>query len=306
MVKASKKKRVKKGAKKKGKKSTKKKTRKKTKRSSKSNKHPTKSVKVDKALIDNFVGLQKVMVNLSSKFDSLSTQISKLLELFEISAKSLAQKDFEKDRKGKESKEILKKLDNISQQAGLIGKGLVLIHEASSGKGFDTRQKRGDRFKGMTPSMSMKPSVPPKEESSTREIGGGERMQEGMGGKSSGQTREISGTPGQETGGMSKSLTGASGQEAEKTGQKPFIPSIPESQGNDQSSNQQQQGLGQQNQQQSQQNQMGSNQNQTNNMQSQDQNSQQNFFSQLQQNQDQTQSSENKESQQQGQETQTP
>lgn len=128
-----------------------------------------------KALTENFIALQKVMVNLSSKFDNLSTQISKLLELFEISAKSLAQKDFEKDRDKKESKEILRKLNNISQQAGLIGKGLVLIHESGSGKSFSPEsESHEEKMKGMRKSVGseagysrISPSVmmPPKEQS---------------------------------------------------------------------------------------------------------------------------------------------
>ena len=49
---------------------------------------------IDKALIENFVLIQRVMVNLSGKIDNLTNQISKLLELFEISAKALAEKNF--------------------------------------------------------------------------------------------------------------------------------------------------------------------------------------------------------------------
>ena len=94
----------------------------------------SKGIKIDKALTDNFIALQKIMVNLSTKFDNLSNQISKLLELFEISAKALARKDFEGDKENKDIKTVLGKLDNISQQAGLIGKGLALIHEVSSEK----------------------------------------------------------------------------------------------------------------------------------------------------------------------------
>ena len=41
-----------------------------------------KNKELEKVLIDNFVSLQKVMVNLSVKFDDLTNQISKLLELF--------------------------------------------------------------------------------------------------------------------------------------------------------------------------------------------------------------------------------
>ncbi|HEB47294.1 MAG TPA: hypothetical protein ENI22_02385, partial [Candidatus Pacearchaeota archaeon] len=44
----------------------------------------TRNVSIEKALVENFISLQKVMVNLSVKFDSLTNQISKLLELFEI------------------------------------------------------------------------------------------------------------------------------------------------------------------------------------------------------------------------------
>ena len=95
--------------------------------------HSIKEIKVEKALVDNFIGLQKVMVNLSSKFDNLATQISKLLELFEISAKAMAAKDFGVEKDDKETKKIMEKLDNISEHAGLIGKGLVLIHEAGQG-----------------------------------------------------------------------------------------------------------------------------------------------------------------------------
>lgn len=95
--------------------------------------YSTKEIKVEKALVDNFIGLQKVMVNLSSKFDNLANQISKLLELFEISARAMAAKDFSVGRENKEGKQIIEKLDKISEHAGLIGKGLVLIHEAGQG-----------------------------------------------------------------------------------------------------------------------------------------------------------------------------
>jgi hypothetical protein len=130
----SRKKRTKKTPKKKGgkKKPYKRKTSKKGK-TTKIIHQSTKEIRVEKALIENFVALQKVMVNLSSKFDNLSTQISKLLELFEISAKSLAKKDFELEKEVKDDGRIMEKIDNLSQQAGLIGKGLALIHEAGEG-----------------------------------------------------------------------------------------------------------------------------------------------------------------------------
>ena len=80
---------------------------------------------LESMLIDNFVNLQKVLTNLSVKFDNLSGNISRLLELFEISAKSLAQKQAlngeEKDQ------DLLKKLDSLLEQNKIIAKGLTLI-----------------------------------------------------------------------------------------------------------------------------------------------------------------------------------
>jgi len=95
---------------------------------------PTASTtKVDKAIIQNFVTLQKVMTNLSLKLDSLTTQMSKLLELFEISAKSLAEKEFDLGE-GKDYKKIESKLDDLIDQNKLIAKGVTLMHEGNLGK----------------------------------------------------------------------------------------------------------------------------------------------------------------------------
>jgi hypothetical protein len=63
------------------------------------------------------------MVNLSEKFINLSSQISRLLELFETSAKTLAEKGFEDNR------EIINKLDSLLDQNRIIAKGIFLLHE---------------------------------------------------------------------------------------------------------------------------------------------------------------------------------
>jgi hypothetical protein len=86
-------------------------------------------VRVEKVLVENFVSLQKVMTNLSMKFDSLSTQISKLLDLFEISAKTLAKKDFKSEKTKKEGDQIGKKMDALMEQNKIIARGLTLLHE---------------------------------------------------------------------------------------------------------------------------------------------------------------------------------
>ena len=72
------------------------------------------------------------MTNLSLKFDNLASQISKLLELFEISAKNLAHKNFGVESGNKDNKEITAILDNLIGQNKIIAKGLTLMHESNS------------------------------------------------------------------------------------------------------------------------------------------------------------------------------
>ena len=85
---------------------------------------PSKNINVEKALIENFVSLQKVMTTMAVKFDSLSNQISKLLELFEISAKGLAEKGY-----SMEDRKVAEKLDSLLEQNKIIAKGIALLHE---------------------------------------------------------------------------------------------------------------------------------------------------------------------------------
>jgi len=83
---------------------------------------------INLALIQNFINLQKVMTNLSIKFDSLSDQMSRLLQLFEISAKTFVTKQEEVGEK-KEDQELVKKLDALLDQNKTIAKGLTLVEE---------------------------------------------------------------------------------------------------------------------------------------------------------------------------------
>lgn len=78
---------------------------------------------LEKVLIENFVSLQRVMVSLSLKFNELSNKISKLLELFEISAKTIAEKKFPED------KTLTEKIDKLLEQNKTIAKGLSLMYE---------------------------------------------------------------------------------------------------------------------------------------------------------------------------------
>ncbi len=81
---------------------------------------------IDSALVDNFIKLQRVLTNLSVKFEELSNNISRLLELFEISAKSLVDKGV---KTGEVDQEFLKKLDSLLEQNKLISKGIMLMEE---------------------------------------------------------------------------------------------------------------------------------------------------------------------------------
>ena len=94
--------------------------------------HYSEDNNLEKILIENFVSLQKVMVNLSVKFESLSSQISKLLNLFVISAKSLSEKDFQLEKENKDIKKISEKMDNLLEQNKVLARGLTLLHEAPS------------------------------------------------------------------------------------------------------------------------------------------------------------------------------
>lgn len=85
---------------------------------------------LEEALIENFVSLQKVLTNLSVKFDSLSGNISNLLQLFEISARSFMEKqgvksvqDIERD------KEFLNKLNTLIDQNKTLARGLTFMGE---------------------------------------------------------------------------------------------------------------------------------------------------------------------------------
>lgn len=86
-------------------------------------------VRVEKVLVENFVALQQVMTDLSSKFNNLSEQISKLLQLFEISAKALAEKDFGLEKGNLNSEKIAKQMDTLLEQNKIIARGMTLIND---------------------------------------------------------------------------------------------------------------------------------------------------------------------------------
>jgi len=81
-------------------------------------------------LIENFTGIQHAMTNLSMKFSSLSDNITKLLHIFELSARNFM-KEGKDDSK---SKEVIGKMDALLNQNKLLAKGLVALEEKLSGQ----------------------------------------------------------------------------------------------------------------------------------------------------------------------------
>jgi len=96
---------------------------------------------IPKALINNFVGLQKVQANLAEKIDALTKQLSELLKLFETTAKTFAENPAvltsERDQ------EFLSKINQLLEQDRVIAKGVTYIEDrmdeierAATGKPF--------------------------------------------------------------------------------------------------------------------------------------------------------------------------
>jgi hypothetical protein len=83
---------------------------------------------LEKVLLENFVSLQRIMTNLTIKIDGLSNQISQLLNLFEVSARTLAEKG-NISQAGILDKKILEKIDNVIDQNQTIARGVFLLHE---------------------------------------------------------------------------------------------------------------------------------------------------------------------------------
>jgi len=82
----------------------------------------------EEILVNNFINLQRVLTNLSVKFDELSSNMSKMLQLFEISAKSFAEK-YTDEGLGKSDKAFLNKLDSLLDQNKTISKGIMMMEE---------------------------------------------------------------------------------------------------------------------------------------------------------------------------------
>ena|SRR3989344_1435846 len=84
-------------------------------------------VKIEKQLIENLIELQKVHTNLLERFDKLASEISTLLSLFELAARSFAKSPAIKE--SAKDHEFLEKIDRLLDQNKTIAKGLSLMEE---------------------------------------------------------------------------------------------------------------------------------------------------------------------------------
>lgn len=121
---------------------------------------------IQQALIDNFISLQKVMTNLSVKFEELSTNMSKLLQLFEISAKTFAEKYSTQElaQENAVDTELIKKLSILLDQNKLISRGIMLIEEKMRDRNniFEQPQPQGQPLQ-QYPYPMMLPSMQPQQ-----------------------------------------------------------------------------------------------------------------------------------------------
>ncbi len=116
---------------------------------------------LNKSLIENFVALQKVITKNSEKLDFLSGQISKLLQIFEISAKSFAEKNFRPTGTNpadlQKEAEFLSKLNTLLDQNKTIAKGLSLLGDDLKEKLYGESPSQSQNINPPTPSSRSQP-----------------------------------------------------------------------------------------------------------------------------------------------------
>jgi len=82
---------------------------------------------LEREIAKNLIELQKVNTNMAEKFEKLAGEISQLLALFEVTARSFTKNmpigEHEKD------KEFLGKIDKLLDQNKTLAKGLTMMEE---------------------------------------------------------------------------------------------------------------------------------------------------------------------------------
>ena len=81
-------------------------------------------------LIQNEVEMQKVLADLSLDIKNLTSQLSKLVELFKEASKTLNDEKISNDIEKEDMKNIGAKMDALVDQNKTIAKGLLLMESA--------------------------------------------------------------------------------------------------------------------------------------------------------------------------------
>ncbi len=127
------------------------------------NHHSYGSEHLNKILVENFVSLQKVITKNTERVDFLSVQISKLLQIFEISAKSFAEKNFRPTSVNpadlQKEAEFLSKLNTLLDQNKTIAKGLSLLGDDLKEKLYSDSNISGQSVPTPPPKPQMQ-SIP--------------------------------------------------------------------------------------------------------------------------------------------------
>lgn len=103
--------------------------------------------KLQEKLIENLVELQKVHTIMAEKFDKLADQITNLLTLFEMAARSFA--EHPANQGTDKDKEFLEKIDRLLDQNKTIAKGLTLMEDRLRERLYGSPRSRPD------PSLSV-------------------------------------------------------------------------------------------------------------------------------------------------------
>jgi hypothetical protein len=80
----------------------------------------------DEILVDNFVGLQKALVNVSVKFNELTERIDKLLDIYQRAADVFIQKQI---KEGDRRVELDRKVGTVMQQNKQIARRQVMMQQ---------------------------------------------------------------------------------------------------------------------------------------------------------------------------------
>lgn len=83
----------------------------------------------EEILIENFVGLQHAMTNLSIKFGALSDNINRLLQIFEEAARNFSGMPSDRTEDSEMNKDMIRKIDSLLDQNKTIAQGLVIMEE---------------------------------------------------------------------------------------------------------------------------------------------------------------------------------